>query len=203
MVLNEPGIFQHFAVAIAQNVGGEPAAHPQHARLQSRRDQRLHERLAGLEILAADRNVALARQFQQRRRIGGQIRRAVGERHAGLQRGISVNLAGRDLRIVLLQAAFEILQRLMHGARLVENFGGPAPDHHQALTPLVFAELPDVVHQHFRLVHLGAACFTLGPLMRRMYSGSNTAFIGLMALERLLQLLEQRRSSTSAFTAAS
>ena len=103
-------IFQHFAVAIAQNVGRKPARHPQHARLQSRRDQRLHEGLAGLEILAADRNLAIASQLQQRRRIGGQIRRAVGVGHAALQRGIGINLAGRDVRIVLLQAALEILR---------------------------------------------------------------------------------------------
>ena len=115
--LERAGIFQHFAVAIAQNVGGKPAVQPQHAHLQARRDQRLHERLAGLEIFSANGKAALARQIQQRRRIGGQIRSAVGERHAGLERRVCVNLAGRDFRIVLHQPAFEILQRLMNGAR--------------------------------------------------------------------------------------
>ena len=103
-------IVQHFAVAVAQNVGREPAVHAQHARLQAGRDQGLHEGLAGLEVLAADRNAAVARQFEQRRRIRRQVRRAVGIGNAHFQRGVGVNLAGRDLRVALLQAALEILE---------------------------------------------------------------------------------------------
>ena len=54
------GIVEHFAVAVAENVGGVPAGDAQQARLKSRRQNGLHERLAGLEILAADgRRVAL------------------------------------------------------------------------------------------------------------------------------------------------
>ena len=80
---------------------------PQHASLQARRDQRLHEGLAGLEIFSADRNIAFARQIQQRRHVGGQVRRAVGERDAAFQRRVSVNLARRDVGIVLHQARIQ------------------------------------------------------------------------------------------------
>ena len=52
--------------------------------------------------------LSIARQFEQRRNVGGQIRSAVGVGHAGLQRGVRVDLAGRDVGIVLLQPALEI-----------------------------------------------------------------------------------------------
>ena len=65
--------------------------------------------------------LSFARQFQQRRSVGGQVRRAVGVRHAEFQRGVGVDLAGRNLRIVLLQALLESLQGLVHGRRLCET----------------------------------------------------------------------------------
>ena len=84
-----------------------------------------------LKSLPADGHLPFARQFHQRRRVGGQVRRAVGVGNAHLQRGIGVNLAGRNFGIVLLQAALEILERLVHGGGPMEHFGGSAPDHGQ------------------------------------------------------------------------
>src|SRR5260221_13385929 len=49
------GIIEDLAIAVAQDVGREPAGDAQHARFQPRRDQRFHERLAGFEITHADR----------------------------------------------------------------------------------------------------------------------------------------------------
>ena len=53
-------IVEHLAVAVAEDVRREPALQAQHPRLQARRDDRLHEGLAGLEVLAGDGH-ALAR----------------------------------------------------------------------------------------------------------------------------------------------
>ena len=124
-----------------------------HARLQARRDQRLHERLAGLEILAADRDVAVScARSSSAGTIGGQVRRAVGERHAGFQRGVRVDLAGRDLRVVLHESFFERRERLVHRRRRVWN---TSVEPHQIMTrreaPVVCLEVPDVVHQHSAL----------------------------------------------------
>ena len=47
------GIVEHLAVAVAEDVGREPAADAEHARLEARREDGLHQRLAGLEVLAA------------------------------------------------------------------------------------------------------------------------------------------------------
>src|SRR5438270_10031330 len=41
------GIVEHFAVAVAQDVGREPPVQPQHARLEAGGQDRLQERLAG------------------------------------------------------------------------------------------------------------------------------------------------------------
>ena len=196
-------VVQHFAVAIAQNVGGKPAAHAQQARLQTRRDQRLHERLAALIILAAHRQIPVARQFQQRRHVRGQVRRAVGVRHAQFQRRVGVDLAGRDLRIVLLQPAFEILQRGVHRCGLVKDLGGSAPDHGQPRSAGLFLEPADVVHHPLGVVHLRACVFTFGPLMRLTKFWSNTAFIGFSAESGSFNCSRSGMSSTPAFTAAS
>ena len=59
------------------------------------------------------------------------LRSAVGERNSAFERRVSVDLAGRDLRIVLRQPAFEILEGLMHRAGAMEHLGRRAPDHHQ------------------------------------------------------------------------
>ena len=72
--------------------------------LKAGREDGLHQRLAGLEILAADGSFVLARQLVHRRDIDGQVRRAVGERHALLQRGVGVDHRGRDLLVVLASA---------------------------------------------------------------------------------------------------
>ena len=51
------GIVEHFAVAIAENVGREPAVEAEHARFEAGREDGFQQRLAGLEILAADGHV--------------------------------------------------------------------------------------------------------------------------------------------------
>ena len=124
-----PWIFQHLPVAIAEDVRGEPAIAAQHARLQTRRDQRLHVRLAGLEVLAADGQITIARQPQQGRNVVRQIRRAIREWHPRHQRRVGVHLAGRDIGIVLGKAMFKGGQRLMHFHRLMKNLSRSTPDH--------------------------------------------------------------------------
>ena len=58
--LERAGIVEHFAVAVAEDVGGEPAAQAEHARLEAGREDGLHQRLAGLVVLAADRRFVSA-----------------------------------------------------------------------------------------------------------------------------------------------
>src|SRR5437879_1978161 len=47
------GVVEHFSVAVTKDVGGVPAGEPEHAGLEGGRQDRLHHRLAGLEVLAA------------------------------------------------------------------------------------------------------------------------------------------------------
>ena len=101
-------VVQHVAVAVAQDVARKPAVQAELARLEGRRQDGFHERLAGLEILAAHGYVAVVGQLQQRRDIDGQIRGAVAERYAGHQRGVGVNHAGGNGRVVVLEAVFEV-----------------------------------------------------------------------------------------------
>jgi hypothetical protein len=55
---------------------------PSLPRLEAGREDGFHQCLPGLEILAADRDVVLAREFEQRGNILREVRRAVGEGHA-------------------------------------------------------------------------------------------------------------------------
>ena len=93
-------IVEHLAVAVAEDVGRVPALEAEQARLEAGREDRLHQGLAGLEVLAGDRHaVLLARSSMQRRRVDGQVGRAVGVGHAALERRVRVDLRRRDLRI--------------------------------------------------------------------------------------------------------
>src|SRR5438105_7091682 len=81
-------VVQNFAIAVAQNVGGEPPAQPQHASLESRGEHRLHQRLAGLVILAANWGMVTARELAHDRQIHREVGSSVGERHPFRERGI-------------------------------------------------------------------------------------------------------------------
>src|SRR4029077_8029312 len=59
--LKRSWILKHFAIAIAQNVGGEPAIQSDHAGLETRSQNRLNQGLAGLVVLSADWRLMLAR----------------------------------------------------------------------------------------------------------------------------------------------
>ena len=95
--LERAGIVEHLAVAVAEDVGREPALEADHPGLQSRGDDRLHQRLAGLEVLAGDRHAAGPRHLLEGRDVDRQVRRAVGVRHAARDRGVRVDHGRRDV----------------------------------------------------------------------------------------------------------
>ena len=116
-------IVEHFAVTVAEDVGAEPAVHPEQAGLEARRQDRLHEGLAGLEVLAADRHVASRARARACRDVDSQVGRAVGERDALHHRGVGVDLARRDVVAVVLQALLEAAERLVDLGRLAIGLG--------------------------------------------------------------------------------
>ena len=120
-------VVEHLAVAVAEDVGREPAADAEHARLQAGRDDRLHQRLAGLEVLAGDRRLRLARERVSGREIDGEVRRAVGVGDAFLQAGPGVDLTFEMFGSRAQQPLLEALDRLMHLARLDVDLGRAAP----------------------------------------------------------------------------
>src|ERR1035441_7333675 len=186
-----PGFVEHFAVAIAQDIGGEPAAEAQHARLQAGGDQGLHEGLAALEVLAANRQIHVARQFLEGGHVGGEMGRTVGVRDAGFERGVGVNLAGGDFRIVLLEARLEVLQGSVDGGSLVIDLGGAAPDHGGACHAGALLELADVVHDHLGVLHLGTRGLDVGALDALDEVLVEDRLHGQDRRERRLYLLEQ------------
>ena len=145
---------QDVAVAVAQDVAGKPAVQSQLARLEGGRQDGFHERLAGLEILAAHGHLAVVGQLQQRRNVHRQGRRAVAEGHAGHQRRVGVYHAGRDGGVVVLEALLEIAQRLVDLVEFHEHLGAAAPQHHHAGGAVAARERLDVFHELHRQVVL-------------------------------------------------
>ncbi len=89
-----------------------------------------------------------------RRNIDRQVRRAIGERHAFLHRRIGVDHRRRDVLVVGLQRLLERLDGLVHRARLDEDLGRAAPDHHQPVGAARLLEVANVLAHLLGQVHL-------------------------------------------------
>ena len=76
--------------------------------------------------------------------VDGEIGRPVRVRHIFHQRGVRVDHARRNRRIVRFERLFERLDRLMRGRFLHEDFGAAAPHHHHAIEAVVLLEVADV-----------------------------------------------------------
>jgi hypothetical protein len=62
-------VVEHLAVAVAEDVGRVPAVEAEHAGLEHRAEHGLDEGLAGLEVLARDRDALLGGEVAQRRDV--------------------------------------------------------------------------------------------------------------------------------------
>ena len=107
LVLKDSRVVEDFAVAVAEDVGGEPAGDAEHAGLEGRGEDGLHEGLAGFEVLAADGRVVLLGELDEGWDVDGEVGRAVGEGDAFIQCGVSVDLRGGDTDVVVLEALLE------------------------------------------------------------------------------------------------
>ena len=144
MRLERLGVVQDLAVAVAEDVRGVPAVEAEQARLEAGGEERLHERLAGLEVLAPEGRARLLRELDEGGNVRGEVGGAVRVGDARLDRGVGVDHRGRDLGVVELEAPLELLQRRVHLARLLVDLGGAAPDHHQPREVVLLLEAEDV-----------------------------------------------------------
>jgi hypothetical protein len=142
--LNDSGSSSTFAVAVAEDVGRVPAVDAEQPRLEARRDDRLDQRLPGLEILAGQRRAGPGREIDQRRDVSGQVWRRVGVGDAFANRRVGVDHARRDGGVVLLEGALEALDCLVRGRLGREDLGAAAPYHHQPIELVIALELADV-----------------------------------------------------------
>ena len=144
LALERVGVVEDLAVAVAEDVRREPARHAEEARLEAGRDDRLHEGLARLEVLAGDRHAALLGELPRGGEVDGQVRRAVRERHALEEAGPRVDLRVRDAGVVVREALFERALRLVHGRGRDVDLGRPAPHGDGARAAVRLHERADV-----------------------------------------------------------
>ncbi len=106
---------------------------PEHARFQAWRDDGLEQRLTRLQVLACDRDVPLTGQLGKCRCIHSEVGSRVGERESLHDRGVGVEHARRDGRIVRVQCLLERGGGRVRRSRLEVRFGARAPDHDRAI----------------------------------------------------------------------
>src|SRR5437762_9482213 len=105
-------IVEHLAVAVAEDVRRVPALDAEETRLETRRDNRLDQRLAGLQVLAGEGRLRARRERDERRDVGREVRRRVRVRNPLADRRVRVHHARRDRRIVFFERALERLDCL-------------------------------------------------------------------------------------------
>src|SRR2546430_15319503 len=86
-----------------------PISHSQHSRLQPGGENGLHQRLSGLEVLAADGSLVAPRQLVHCGDVDRQVGRAVGKGHALAERGIGIYHRRSNIFVILFETLFKRL----------------------------------------------------------------------------------------------
>ena len=157
--LERLGIVEHLAVAVAEDVRRVPAANAEHAALQARRDDGLHQRLSGLEVLARDGRSHLPRELPRRGEVDREVRRAVREGHTLLQQRPRVHLRVGDRGIALRERLLECAHARVHAVGVRVDLGRTAPHCDGAIAAALPNEGADVVAELRDHVRLRRAAF--------------------------------------------
>ncbi len=186
------GIVEHFAVAVAEDVRRIPAFEAEQPGLESRREDRLHQRLAGLEILAADRRARLYRQVTQCRNVDRQVRSAVRESDTALHRRVGVEHRRRDGLVVLLHRGFKRfdgpVRRLVD---LLEDLCRRRPDHNEPVAAVLGLEVLDVGDERLRKLELVRAGLHVGAVQALDVVLAEDRLHRLDRAQEVLDLVEQ------------
>ena len=166
---------------------------PSSLRLEARRDDRLHPRLPGLQVLAGDRRTALGGELEQRRNIGAEIRRRVRVRNAFLDRRVGVDHARGNRGIARLEALLERRHAGVHRALGQVDLGAAAPDHHQTFEAVLLLEPPHVLAQLVGHVPLVRALLHVGAVEALHVAAVEHRRHRADLLELGADLIEQRR----------
>ena len=148
------GLVEHQAVAVAEDIGREPAGETEAAGTDDGGEAGLHESLTGLEVLAGDRHLGLFGKLPH----GGDVDSGVGCAHdegAALgEGGIGVTHRGSDaVLIVGLHGGLESGERSVN--LLVDgnvNLSGSGPEHDNAVDSSLFLEVADILADLLRHV---------------------------------------------------
>ena len=156
-------VVEHLAVAVAEDVRRVPAVEAEHARLQHRREYRLDQGLAGLEVLAADRNALVDRELNQRWDVSSQVGGTVGEGDPFHQGGIGIEHRGGDSFVIGVERRLEAFEGEVAWSLLHVDLGRGAPNHDQAVANVCGLEVANVRANLLGHLHLRAA-LDVGPV---------------------------------------
>ena len=145
------GFVEHEAVAVAENVGREPAVEAEAACADDGSEARFNEGLAGLEVLACDGHFGLFGEFPH----GGYVDGGVGGTHdegSAFGEGcVGVAHRGSDVfAVVGLHCSFEsfesVVDVFVYGH---VYFGRCSPEYHHAVKVLFGLEVADIFAELF------------------------------------------------------
>ena len=164
-VLNDSGIVEHFAVAVAENVGRVPPLDAEQTSLETGRDDRLDQRLSGLEILPRERRTSRRRKLDECGDVGAEVRRRIRVGNPFLDRRIRVDHARRNAVVVRLECLFRTPpDARMRGRLGQEDLGAPAPHHHQPIAVVLLLEPAHILAQLIGEFFLVLPLFDVGSI---------------------------------------
>ena len=111
--LERPGIVKHLAVAVPEDIGGEPAFQAKHTCMESGSKHGLHHGLSGLVVLAADGRIHPVGQLEHGRHVNCETGSAVDEGHALSDSCVGVAHRRSHLRTVGFHRGLEVGEALV------------------------------------------------------------------------------------------
>ena len=153
------GVVEDFAVAIAEDIRGEPTVESEGARSQPWRDDRFHKGLARFEVFSHDGDFFAQSQLYESGSVDGEIGGAVGVGDAASDRGVGVDHAWGDARIVFFESFFERLDGFVAIFARRVAFGRAAPEHDESIAAVIGFEFCDVVFDELGEIPFGGGSF--------------------------------------------
>ena len=141
-------IIKHFAVAVTENVGREPAVHTQHTGLEHRSQYGFHQCLTALEVFSCDRYILLLGEFPHSRSVYTQVRSTHYERSAFCDSSVCIAHTRRDhFCVVVLHRFFQSSEWHVFVWQRNVDFSTCSPKYHNAFTVIGSLEVADVLTQ--------------------------------------------------------
>ncbi len=152
-------IIEDFAVAVSEDVCGEPAVEAEASSAQAGSDDSFHEGLTCFEVFTHDGDFFAKSEFDEGWCVDGEVGGTVCIGNVAGDSCIGVNHGRADARIIFLHGLFHGFDCLMAVFTGGVAFCGAAPEHEKTIAAVCFFEVFDVIFDHLDEVPFGCSDF--------------------------------------------